>query len=683
MSWSNVAALIALELRALVRDRRTVLLSIVLPLVVMPLFLFVSTTIEKRRQASLAKREVTYALGGSHAEAIRELLESAAVSPAEDVDAPEGAARAKFVERAASSPLASLVRGEIDLYVEAERGERADELLAEERERAEAAGDPPLVENVPVVRIHFRSNSTASSSASRRMVDLLDRTKRERQESMLAGRGLFVAQTPLGAIDTRDVASSSQAAGARIARFLTVLVVVLMLTGGATVASDVVAGERERGTLETLLTTAARRDEIVVAKLLVVFGVAVTIILLQLLSILLYSELRIIDLPSDYRSVLTPESLAWLLLLYLPVGALVAAVLLLLSGRARGYKEAQLYFFPAVVLGGLFGVAAILPGIDLRSAIAVVPISGISVAVKEVLVGERDWAMLALTWCSTAAAAALVARSAVRLLSSEDFITGSAEDTDALVGGMGLFRRHLFRWFALMWVALFLVSIALPNLDIRAQLAINLIGIFLAASLLIIRVYRLDPREVLSLRAPNPLAWLGVLIGAPSALVVGLGVSQLASYVVPVPRDVLEQFGKAIFPEGIPLWQMLLFVALLPGICEETAFRGLLLSGLRRKLKPVPLCIAVGLVFGLFHFTLFRLASTAFLGMLLAAVTLLTGSIFPAMLWHALNNGIATVAAYTGFVAAPPLWMSGVAVVPLAVSFWLLWLSRPKQNSRG
>jgi hypothetical protein len=78
-------------------------------------------------------------------------------------------------------------------------------------------------------------------------------------------------------------------------------------------------------------------------------------------------------------------------------------------------------------------------------------------------------------------------------------------------------------------------------------------------------------------------------------------------------------------------------------------------------------------VFGFFHFALFRLVPTAFLGTLLAAVTVMTGSIFPSMLWHAVNNGV-TVVASLGFGAeiGTKWWHSAVAVVPLALSLWVI-----------
>jgi sodium transport system permease protein len=260
------------------------------------------------------------------------------------------------------------------------------------------------------------------------------------------------------------------------------------------------------------------------------------------------------------------------------------------------------------------------------------------------------------------------------MLSSEALVTSADRDAADLTGGPALFPKRVARWFALMWVAIFTISAAASSLDVRLQVLVNVVGIFLGGSLLMLRTYRLDPRRALSLRMPHPMVWLAVLVGAPSGLVVGLGVARLASYVLPVPTELIEQFGQSLFPADVPVWQMLLFIAVIPGICEEIAFRGLLLHGLRRRFRPVMLCLVVGAVFGLFHFALFRLASTAFLGVVLAAVTVLTGSIFPAMLWHAMNNGIAVVATMgiqLDYVEA--WWHPLVALVPFALSLWTMW----------
>ena len=122
---------------------------------------------------------------------------------------------------------------------------------------------------------------------------------------------------------------------------------------------------------------------------------------------------------------------------------------------------------------------------------------------------------------------------------------------------------------------------------------------------------------------------------------------------------------------------LLIFLAVLPGIMEELTFRGVLLHGLHNRLHPVALSLVVGLIFGLFHVALFRLAPTAFLGVLLSMVTLLTGSIFPAMLWHALNNALALLSGYHEFPVSDlhPVWYS-FGLAGLLAAFWILWRNR-------
>jgi sodium transport system permease protein len=217
--------------------------------------------------------------------------------------------------------------------------------------------------------------------------------------------------------------------------------------------------------------------------------------------------------------------------------------------------------------------------------------------------------------------------------------------------------------------------------------AVNLLGIFLGGTLLMLWRYRLPVREALALRAVGPAVWLAVLIGAPSALLVGNGVAQLAELVLPVPESMTEAFGQFLLPEGMPLWQIVLFLAVLPGICEEVAFRGVLLHGLKKHLRPVPLALVVGLIFGLFHVSLFRILPTAYLGVVLSAVTLLTGSVFPAMVWHALSNGVALVPARLGWISADLAlepWMYGIVVGGLVLAFWILWRARtPYPGLRG
>jgi ABC-type Na+ efflux pump permease subunit/membrane protease YdiL (CAAX protease family) len=683
MNWATIRALVLLELRSLVRDRRTVFMSIALPVLTMPLFLFASSAIEKRRQKQIERETMRVAVAEDAPSWIAELARSAIDRRATGSDAvgsePSRSSAVTLELASPADPAAALRDGSIGAYASLAASDRADAIAARDSDALAIApavdGEkPPRRDSAPSVAVYFRSNDTRSRLAAEAFVETL-RTERDLdREQALALKGPPLGLGEVAKVEMASVADESAATGSSVGRFLTALVIFLMLAGGGAVASDTIAGEKERGTLETLLTTAAARSDIVAAKVASIFLVTAVIVVVQLTSVVVYASLRVLDLPPEIASLATPRTVLALVALYIPVAALASAMLLLVSARARSYKESQQYYFPLMLGGAGLGLAAVLPGITARSAISIVPIAGIAVSVRDALAGRADWLMAAVAMLTTLAAAALVLRRVVVLLSSEGAVSAATDESTTARSGRALFERRVWRWFSLTWALLLVLSTYFSASEVRIQVLINLIGVFLTVTLLMLKVYGLDPRDALSLRAPHPTAWLAVLIGAPSGLLVAVGVSRLASLILPVPAELLESFGKSLFPEDVPVWQMLIFVAVLPGICEELAFRGMLVYALRRRMGTLKLCLTVGVVFGLFHFALFRLASTAFLGAMLTAVTVFSGSIFPAMLWHGLNNGIAVVAAYAGGESGgePPLWISAVAVLPLVLSLWML-----------
>src|SRR5262249_42524455 len=161
------------------------------------------------------------------------------------------------------------------------------------------------------------------------------------------------------------------------------------------------------------------------AKGLVILAIALLITLVQTLNLLIYARLKLFSLPASLATAVPPWIAVLLFLLFLPVAALAAGTLLLISGYARSYKEAQLYFLPTLLVGLLPALAPLLPGVQLRSILALAPVANIALATKELLTGTFDWPMLILSWISTAAAAGWTIRLGARLLSAERLITTS------------------------------------------------------------------------------------------------------------------------------------------------------------------------------------------------------------------------------------------------------------------
>jgi sodium transport system permease protein len=306
----------------------------------------------------------------------------------------------------------------------------------------------------------------------------------------------------------------------------------------------------------------------------------------------------------------------------------------------------------------------------------------VSVAAREILMGRPDPVMILLTFAVMVATAGYLMRTSARMLSREDIILPAHKEAAEFLGGRALFQKRVLRWFALMWVVTFVVALNVPALaTFRRQLLFNELVVMIGATLLILKVYRLDARDTLSLRPVKPVVWLAILFAIPSANLTALGIFRLVNMVIPAPQQLLERFAEDVIPKGMPVWQLLLYVAVLPAICEELAFRGILLSGLRRKLRPVGLIAGIGVIFGLFHVTLYRLAPTAALGMVLTAIALMTGSIFPGMVLHAGNNALGVLAGSLFNPEVANWWHIFAAATVFALSLWIIYRNRRDKST--
>ena len=650
MNRETIGLLVKHEMRMLLRDRRTVVLSILLPLVILPIILFGLKFMSELRREQLDTTEYRYAVVGDYADPVRALVQKGDLLAASEVEGDRQ--KASFLEVTAASPDSSLAAGDLDFYLEALTGAEADSLDREDErpdgaestdeERSELTVADVRYPAVPVVKVYFRANRDESRTGSARLVDLLVDARKQDRNDELRRRGFETEPEESIALSRIDVATPEQAAGFYFGRLLPLFLVFLTLTGASVAAMDSIAGEKERGSLETLLTTSVSRFEIVTAKQLTILSVALFITLAQAGNLFVYLALGFIEFSAELEIDVSPGAVLVLFALFVPVAVVVSSLLLLVSAYAKTYKETQLYLLPVFLGLMILTAAGLLPAISLRSLIAVVPVANVSVAVREIMVGQYDLPMLAVTFVSMMGTSFLLLRLSSRMLGMERLITSQDTDQADYEGGAALFPRRVLLWFTGMWA---LIVIAPSNVDaltrLEGQWAFNMFGIMLGASILMIRVHRLDWRKALALRPVKPQVWLAVLLLVPSTLLTGIFVVGLSSVFLPFPEEILENFASQLIPDDFPLWKIMLMLAVTPGIVEEMAFRGLLLHGLHRRLRPLVLILVVGIIFGLFHQALFRIIPTAYLGMVLTTVAVLTGSIFPCMLLHAGNNAFA------------------------------------------
>jgi len=557
------------------------------------------------------------------------------------------------------------------------RPEKKKKEGAEQKATAAGAAGAERLKGVPVVSVVYRGDRDSSDTAHFRMMSLLELARRRDSESLMLNGGFEGDPADVFLVDESSTATKAAVTGSIVGSFITVCLVIMLFTGGAVAAMDIISGEKERGTLETLLTTAAGRAEIVTAKQFAITSVGLVITLLQGLNFLLYVKLNAVALPKDFQLQLPMGMALTLLLLFIPLAATIAAVLLMISAYAKSYKESQMYFFPVYLLSLIPSLASLMPAISLRSAIAFVPLANVSVAAREIMTGRPDALMIAVTFGVMTLTAGLLMRVSARMLKREDLIIPSHFAAAEFLGGPALFQKRVLRWFALMWALTFVAATNVRALAVfQRQLIFNEIVVMLGAAVLMMWVYRLKPAEVLSLRRVKPAVWIGILFLIPSAYLTALGIFRVVNVIIPAPQQLLERFSSDVIPKGMPEWQLLLYIAVLPAVCEEIAFRGILLSGLKRKLRPASLVVVVGLIFGLFHITLFRLAPTAAIGMVLTAIALMTGSVFPGMLLHAGNNAFGVIGGDWLNLQALHWNHYAAAGTVFALSIWIIYRNR-------
>ena len=664
----------------LLRSRRTVILSIVLPMLVIPLMLFASLFASERRDRQLEETIYDYAITGDWSEEARLLIGRG--EEAMNTDPDSDLHNFKHQELQVLDPERSLRERQIQFYLKALGPEAADAEWAA-REDEEEDEEPPhelarRLEGVPTIQIYVPGNRASAADGANTMRRLLTLGRRAGAENAFAERGIPIRFSQLMPIEETSMASAAETSGLFIGRFVTAFLFLLTLTAGSVVAMDIIAGEKERGTLETLLTTAAGRTEIIAAKQLVIMAVALVITLIQVGNLLVYTSFDIIPLPEDFVFQVSASAVLALILLYVPLAVLVAGVLLMLSAYAKSYKESQLYLFPVYLVGMLGAFAGAIPGVDLRSAIVLIPLANVSVAVRHVLAGNTDWPMTLVVVLVNSLLAFTLVRFSAGLLGEERLITAAQERHPAQMTGPAAFRSQVWRWFAVLWAVMFGVAVGVPQLGtLRAQLIFNELVLFIGSTLLIVKVYGLDLRKTLSIRPVRAGLWPVILLMLPAMSLTAIPVLAFASTVFPVPRSVMEQLSEAFAAEGLPLWQLMFFLAVLPGICEEIGFRGVLLYGLRRKFRSVMLAIVVGGAFGFFHVTIFRIITTGFIGIVITAVALMTGSIFPGIVLHMGNNALAIWAGAEGFPVDqldPAIYV--LAAVTLVATLWIVYRNR-------
>jgi sodium transport system permease protein len=235
-------------------------------------------------------------------------------------------------------------------------------------------------------------------------------------DEIVSGRVVRLALDPdlFDAIDTQevDLATLQEVLGQQVGGLIPYVFVIFMLTAAMNVGIDLSAGEKERGTLETLLSSPATRFEIVVGKFLVITFVAITSALAAMAGGYLVVRFGLgEEIPPELMevvwSVFNFKVIAMLATLLIPLAAFFSSAVLAIAILAKSFREAQGSLMPLMLVVIVPVLLGVLPGIELNARTALVPILNVSLATKDVISGTINPLHLAISYASLFALAGL------------------------------------------------------------------------------------------------------------------------------------------------------------------------------------------------------------------------------------------------------------------------------------
>ncbi len=400
MSLRNIGIVYRKELIDSLRDRRTVISMVLVPLLLMPL-LTIGIGVILVRQVGQAMQEIpkVMILGGQDSPKLKTQLEQLK----EVKIVPE---KSDYAEEISNKQ----IRAAVDIP------KGFDAKLA--------AGEPMTV------KIYMYEGEIKSGFGADRLQnffrDLRDRTIHENLQARKLPETLVRPFT----IREQNVAPAEKVGGAVLGGFVPYFVILLCLTGAMYPAMDLTAGEKERGTMETILCSPISRTHLVLGKFLMVLTASLVTAVLALASMAIsfgFGKQLLLGVAhgaadTAMQLTITGKAIVSIFFIVLPLAVFFSAALLAISLFAKSFKEAQSYISPLMIVVVLPAVAAMLPGVEMNMTLAFVPVLNTSLICKEIIAGTYHWDYIAVIFASSSAYAAVAIAIAVKLFQREDVL---------------------------------------------------------------------------------------------------------------------------------------------------------------------------------------------------------------------------------------------------------------------
>lgn len=362
------------ELRDTLRDRRTVMMMIVIPTLVFPLIMSVFMSISANFQKEAAEKKVKIGLVSNQVGTLE----------ADLLKVPETLGKREFIPFTDTLSLIKAIRSDsiqVGIFIP----NNAEQLKKE-------------MKPISVVVFHDGTDLGMKDRADAYLSYIQENWKKQRYSELKIDEAKI---TPF-AMTYSNVASSKEMIGKLAGGFLPYLFIAFGFMGCMFPAIDLFTGEKERSTIETLLTTPVPRWKILFGKMGVVVLSGLLAASFNLFGI--YLSIEVLDIVKDpvvlqaIKDILSPTFIVMLYVLLCPLIIFFAGIMIPIAVRAKSFKEAQSIISPLNLLIILPAMVGFFPGVELNEVTALIPVVNIVLATKELIAGTLEWHLVAMAF---------------------------------------------------------------------------------------------------------------------------------------------------------------------------------------------------------------------------------------------------------------------------------------------
>lgn len=649
MNTKIVKTLVKKELLDIFRDKKTVIMMLVVPVIMYPLIFIGAMQIVTLISSGMEQQNYRIAIEAEDGDVFRNQLMQVQRRTA-NAGAKESAEKSASIKTAeeedVSYEITVVDAGLVTDYETALNEENIDVYVS-----CRTEGGKPRYD------VYYLSSVTNSGYAADIVMEAFDALKEGMTRQRIAEAGLNIHEIlePVR-YESKDIASHEQSLGSIMGSVLPFMLIISLVMGTVYPAIDTTAGERERGTLETILTLPVTNRQLIFSKFITVAAVGMVSALFNILSMggIAFYMYQIMEMQTDTGSFDMGKFIPAIVVCVLAVFAFslfISAVTMCVTSFAKSYMEANNYVSPLMLVVMFTGYIGFIPNLELTQTMAMLPVANICLLVKNMLAFKVDYAAIAAVLLSNVAYAVIAILFLSKIYDSEALLFSEQKGNLQLFEKRSNLRRGGVPAAPDVWFVAALLILLTLYAGSLLQLKFGLAGVFgtqmilLFVPLAMVIYTKKDIRQTYGFAGTKAAAYPGGMLMAAGCFFINIVLATGLMALFPESgQNVETAFSQIMGDSGVGV--ALFVIALTPAVCEEMLFRGLFFHSLKARYRPLSAVLVTAVLFGLYHMSLVKFIPTGLMGLMFGLVVWRTGSIFPAMLMHFLNNACSIFISY-------------------------------------